>query len=110
MIKSFPESPNPRNRIKGYQKRISGTQIKEAVKNEFKKGKKNCKLTSVQTAVYCAAYCAAYYKNKLKKKKKYIYTNSGENLVNHECGEYGDILARFSDYLFSKIAQPQKIK
>jgi hypothetical protein len=31
--------------------------------------------------------------------------NYGENLVNHE---YGDILARFSEYLFSKIAQPQK--
>jgi hypothetical protein len=60
VIKSFPKSPNPKNRIKGYQKRIFGTEKKkktEAVKNEFKKGeKKNCQLTSVQTAVYFAAY------------------------------------------------------
>jgi hypothetical protein len=62
VIKSFQKSPNPKNRIKCYQKRFFGTQKKtEAIKNDFEKGEKNWKLTSVQPA----ENCAAYYKNRL---------------------------------------------
>jgi len=66
VIKSFPKSPNPKNRIKGYQKRYFGTQKKkkkkEAVKNEFKKGEKK-----TANSLHCKLQCILQHITKINK-------------------------------------------
>jgi len=78
VIKFFPKSPNPKNRIKGYQKRIFGTKKKKRpVKNEFKKGEKKLQ---IHFSADCSVLSSLLQKLKINFKLKiyiYIYTNSG---------------------------------